>query len=95
MINQLRYVTRKLQGQTLNEAPENGGKVGSEDRDSGTESDDEQPYDDPEPGTCHPGPQHPAPITLPPHTPSCPRYPAVPSTPMNTASSFPSEVFGV
>lgn len=24
-------------------------QVGSEDRDSGTESDDEQPYDDPEP----------------------------------------------
>ncbi|XP_042208806.1 barH-like 2 homeobox protein isoform X3 [Homarus americanus] len=51
MINQLRYVTRKLQGQTLNEASENSGKVGSEDRDSGTESDDEQPYDDPEPGS--------------------------------------------
>lgn len=27
MINQLRYVTRKLQGQTLNEAPDSGGKV--------------------------------------------------------------------
>lgn len=27
MINQLRYVTRKLQGQTLNEASENSGKV--------------------------------------------------------------------
>lgn len=52
MINQLRYVTKKLQGQTLNEASEgsSSGKVGSEERDSGTESDDEQPYEEPEPG---------------------------------------------
>ncbi|XP_068219069.1 IQ motif and SEC7 domain-containing protein 2-like isoform X1 [Palaemon carinicauda] len=53
MINQLRYVTKKLQGQTLNEASEGSGsgKVGSEERDSGTESDDEQPYEEPEPGS--------------------------------------------
>lgn len=80
MINQLRYVTRKLQGQTLNEAPDSGGKVGSEDRDSGTESDDEQPYDDPEPGMCHLVPHHPAPI-LPQHKPP---YPLHPSSPYNS-----------